>query len=137
MTVLMGFMALATDSGILFRTRRDLQIAADAAAVAGALDYLYNANSTSTIAAGRAAASANGITHGTGGAVVSISVPPADGPNTENAAYVEAMVTKPHSTVFMGMFGFRSVTVGPRAVAGTPTTGNACIWLMATSGMAL
>ena len=41
MTALMGFMALATDVGILFRARRNRQIAADAAAVAGALDYLY------------------------------------------------------------------------------------------------
>jgi hypothetical protein len=137
MTVLMGFMALATDLGILFRARRDLQIAADAAAVAGALDYLYNGSSNSATAAGRAASSANGVTNATGGAVVTISVPPAGGPNAGNNSYVEATVTKPHRTVFMGMFGFSSVTVGARAVAGTPTTGQACIWLMANSGMAL
>ena len=46
MTALMGFMALATDVGMLFWNRRNMQIAADAAAIAGALDYLYNGSTT-------------------------------------------------------------------------------------------
>ena len=40
--LLMAFLALAIDVGVLFRARRNMQIAADAAAVAGALDYKYN-----------------------------------------------------------------------------------------------
>jgi hypothetical protein len=137
MTALMGFMALATDVGILFRAKRNLQIAADAAAVAGALDYLYNGTSSSATAAGKAASSANGVIDGTGGAVVTISVPPADGPNSGRASFVEATVMKSKQTFFMGMFGIKSVNVGARAVAGTPTIGQACIWLTANSGMAL
>ena len=42
MTVLVGFLALAIDVGMLFRAKRNMQIAADAAAIAGALDYKYN-----------------------------------------------------------------------------------------------
>jgi hypothetical protein len=137
MTALMGFIALATDVGVLFRSRRNVQIAADAAAVAGALDYLYLGTSSAATSAGKAAASANGVSDGTNGATVAISVPPADGPNAGNAAYVEAVVSKSKATIFMGMFGFHSVTVGARAVAGTPTIGQACIWLMANSGTAL
>jgi hypothetical protein len=137
MTALMGFVALASDVGVLFEARRNMQTAADAAAVAGALDYLYHGTSSAATSAGKAAASSNGVTDGTGGAVVTISVPPADGPNTGNAAYVEAVVKKPNRTFFMGMFGVKSLTVGARAVAGTPTTGQACIWLMANSGTAL
>ena len=38
MTVLLGFLALAIDVGLLFRAKRNLQVAADAAAVAGAMD---------------------------------------------------------------------------------------------------
>jgi hypothetical protein len=37
----------------------------------------------------------------------------------------------------MAMFGFKSMTVQARAVAGDPTTGQACIWLMANTGMGL
>ncbi len=46
MTAFLGFMALAIDAGLLFRAKRNLQIAADAAATAGALDWKYNANGT-------------------------------------------------------------------------------------------
>ena len=42
MAVLLGFMSLAIDVGLLFRAKRNVQIAADAAAIAGALDYKYN-----------------------------------------------------------------------------------------------
>ena len=39
---MLGVVALATDVGLMFHARRNMQIAADSAAVAGALDYLYN-----------------------------------------------------------------------------------------------
>lgn len=136
MTALMGFMALATDVGILFRARRNRQIAADAAAVAGALDYLYTGSVSSATTSAKAAAAANGVVDGSAGTVVTINIPPSRGPNSGNGSYVEATVQKLRSTVFMGIFGFNSVNVGARAVAGTPTTGQACIWLMANSGTA-
>src|SRR5215475_2110057 len=41
MTLLMGFLALAIDVGILFRAKRNVQIAADAGAIAGALHQQY------------------------------------------------------------------------------------------------
>src|ERR1035441_7238132 len=62
MTVLLGFMALAIDVGFLFRARRNMQIAADAAAIAAALDYKYNNSKTSAQNAGVSAAAANGVT---------------------------------------------------------------------------
>lgn len=40
-TVLLGFMAFATDVGLLLRERRMLQTAADSAAIAGAAEALY------------------------------------------------------------------------------------------------
>src|SRR5580704_7250978 len=45
--------------------------------------------------------------------------------------------TIPMNTVFLGVFGFYTVPVTARAVAGTPTYGTACIWLMASSGTGL
>ncbi len=137
MTALLGFTALATDVGVLYRTRRNVQIAADAAAIAGSVDYLYNGSTSSAKTAAKAASAANGITDGSGSAVVTVNIPPANGPNAGNAAFVEAIVSKPKSTIFMGIFGYRSMTLNARAVAGTPTYGKACIWLMANSGTAL
>src|ERR1700722_19670100 len=80
MAALIGFLALAVDVGGLFRDKRNLQIAADGAAMAAALDYLYYGSTTSAQAAGQAAATANGVTNGTGGAVVTVNGPPLNGP---------------------------------------------------------
>ena len=137
MTGLMGFLALATDAGVLFRSRRNVQIAADAAAIAGAVNYLHHGSSSNAIAAAKAASSSNGATDGSGGATVTVNIPPTGGPNAGNPAFVEAIVSKQKSTIFMGIFGFKTMNVNARAVAGTPTYGQACIWLMANSGTAL
>jgi len=130
---LLAFMALATDVGLLFRARRNAQIAADAAAIAGALDYKYNGSVSSAQAAGQTAATANGITNGTGGAVVTINVPPKSGPN-QTSGFVEAVVAQPNSTSFMSAFGFSSMTVVARAVAGAGTT-DGCVWALGKSGV--
>src|SRR5258708_17015297 len=61
MSVMLGFMALALDVGVLFHARRSLQTAADAAALAGAADYLYNQSASSARTAGCAAAAQNGF----------------------------------------------------------------------------
>jgi len=74
--VLLGIVGFATDLGIMFRAKRNLQTVADAAATAGALDYLYNGSSASAGTAGQAAATQNGVTNGTGGAVVTVNSPP-------------------------------------------------------------
>jgi len=137
MTILLGFTGLAADVGMLFHTRRNLQIAADAAASAGAVDYLYNGSITSAQTAGKAAASLNGITDGSGGAIVTVNVPASNGPNSGSTGFVEAIVSTPNPTFFMKLFNQGSVTVSARAVAGAPTAGGPCIWLMAKSGTGL
>ncbi len=137
MTILLGFAGLAADVGMLFHTKRNMQIAADAAASAGAVDYLYNGSTTSAQTAGQAAASLNGVTDGSGGAIVTVNVPPSNGPNAGSTGFVEAIVTTPNPTYFMKLFNLSSVNVSARAVAGAPTSGGPCIWLMDTSGTGL
>lgn len=131
--LLLAFVALATDVGLLFRAKRNAQIAADAAAVAGALDWKYNGAVASAQAAGIAAATSNGITNGTDGAVVTISAPPVDGPNAGSLGFVEAVVTQPNPTVLLRLFGHSSVDVAARAVAGAGTT-KGCIWALGKTG---
>jgi hypothetical protein len=134
MGVFLGFTALATDVGLLFRAKRNMQIAADAAAVAAALDYVYNSSLTSAQGAGTTAANNNGVVAVTGGASVAVNCPPTTGPNATGGSscngYFEAIVSNPNPTIFMRAFHINSISVGARAVAGTPAAGNFCIWVM-------
>jgi Flp pilus assembly protein TadG len=128
MAVLMGFMALAIDVGLLFRARRNMQIAADAAATAAALNYLYYGSVSTAKTAGINAAAANGVTI----TASNINTPPSSGPNsgTTAGAYFEVIPRQPTGTTFMGVISHTSsVTVGARAVAGTPAASKACIWI--------
>jgi len=136
MTVLMGFLGLAIDVGVLYRTKQNAQIAADAAAVAGAQNLMYGGTSTTAQTAGKNASAANGYTDGSSGVTVVVNTPPATGPNAK-AGFVEAIVAKSKGMSFAAVLGRKSTTVAARAVAGTPVYGNACIWLMAPSGMGL
>lgn len=134
MAILLGFMALAIDVGWTFRTRRNAQIAADAAAIAAALDYKYNGSITSAQTAGQAAATANGVQNGTGGASVAINIPPQNGPFTAQSGFIEARVIDPSPTVFMGVITHKGfLNVGARAVAGSGSNVG-CVWTLATSG---
>lgn len=121
--------AFAVDMGLIFQVKRKVQIAADAAAMAAAQDYLYNQSQSSAITAGKTASSNNGYTDG-GNATVTINEPPVDGYNIGNTGMVEATVSTSMSTIFAKLVGYKSMTVEGRAVAGMPTAGDACIWLM-------
>jgi hypothetical protein len=134
-------MALGVDVGLVFRAHRNLQIAADAAATAAALDYFYNRNGTSPIAAaktvGTTAANNNGVSTANG-ATITMN----DGfdgtittPWHNSDGYFEAILTEPTPTVFMGYFGFTSMTVKARAVAGAPNgITESCIYVLAPTG---
>jgi Flp pilus assembly protein TadG len=132
-TVLAGCLGLAIDTGLFFVAKRNTQIAADAAAVAGALDYKYNATVSTAKSTGQTAATANGVTNGTNGAVVTINVPPLNGPYASTTGFVEAIVSRPASTFFFGMLNLGSVTVSARAVAGSGNVAG-CLWALAKSG---
>jgi Putative Flp pilus-assembly TadE/G-like len=132
-TCLFGFVALATDVGIMMRAKRQAQTAADAAAIAGALEYNFLGSSATTAikAAGQAASAQNGFTNGSNGVTVTINPPPLYGPHAGVNGYVEAIVSVQQPTLFMGMFGIASLTPTARAVA---TNGggaaNGCVYIL-------
>ena len=134
MAMLLGFMALALDVGLLFRAKRKAQIAADAAATAGALDYFYTASETKAKAMAQTAAQANHIGNDPDYSVA-VNCAPQHGPRTAASCngYFEAFVRSSNQTIFMGMFGRGIVDVVARAVAG-PVTNMPCIFLMNDSG---
>src|ERR1700758_5007427 len=126
LTCILGFVVLATDVGVLLHAKRNLQIAADAAALAGA-NYI-NIDSTKIVSAGKAASAQNGITDGSNGATVTVTNGPLYGPNKGKAGYIEAIVTQPQPTFFMRLFSFTSMPVTARAVAfNGANNGSGCL----------
>ena len=132
MTILIGCMAVALDVSLLFRAKRKVQIAADAAAIAAGLTYYYGGNNSQITTAANNAATANGITNVN---QVTVNLPPLNGSHT-GTSYVEVIVKQPNATLFMGAFGsmfgnnsLNPVNVGGRAVSGI-TPGQVCVYAL-------
>jgi hypothetical protein len=131
---LMGFMALAIDAGVLFRAQRKVQTAADAAAIAGTLEYYYHGSSNAATVA-RTAATNNGITNTN---QVTVNMPPTHGWHT-GPEYVEVIIQQPNPTIFMGVFAglfpggatsnYNPMTVAARAVAGIVPSAS-CVYIL-------
>jgi hypothetical protein len=124
MAALLAVAAVTLDGGILQAERRRAQRAADAAAMAAAIDLFTNYNSTSgqdpdgTAAAnGRAVAAANGYTNDGTESVVTINIPPSSGPYAGVPGYAEAIVEWRQVRFFGALWGSGRLPVQARAVA--------------------
>lgn len=135
LSTLLAFMGFAVDVGLLFHARRQVQTAADAAASAAALDYQYNASTSTANSAGLAAASANGLTDTSLGGTATVRITPSVGlygaPTT--TIFLQAVVSEPNPTYFMKLLSFGTITVAARAVAAIAVT-KGCVWTLGTSG---
>lgn len=133
MSAMLGFLALALDIGILFRARRNMQIAADAAATAGAMNYYFYKDADKAIAAAKGSAKLNHFEDGVDSNSVVVNVPPLAGPN-QSKGFVEVVVSKPIPVIFMGVFSRSSMAVAARAVAGAPGWSENCVFVMNPHG---
>jgi hypothetical protein len=124
LVVLLGFLGLATDVGYLRFMKQESQKAADAAAMAGAMEIVNGGDPTT---AAQYDAALNGFTHGTDGVSIAVNNPPLSGPNTGESAYVEVIVQDNVPTLFMKVLGRNSGGVAARAVAAL-TSGPNCIY---------
>ncbi len=137
MTVLLGFAGLATDVGVMLHEKRQVQAAADSAAL-GAAAALLAGNSSTTdgqdaaVTAGQNDAANYGFT----ASEVTINVPPADDVNSafNKTGYVEAIVTHKTNTFLMNLFGQSSETIKARAVATDQITGGGCFTALNPAG---
>src|SRR5258708_5563078 len=130
MTALLGFMALALDVGVLFRARRNMQIAADAAAMAGTTELFYNGTANVQQKA-YAAAKANGVDQAVSGNTVTVTLPPVSVGGRSCATCVEVQLATPNPTVFMGIITHsNSLNVAAMAVAGSPSVSQTCVYVM-------
>ncbi len=137
--VIIAMAALAVDIGSLYATRRNMQTAADAAAIAGsnAVEQACGTTSGCSCSSVSACTSAaadvatlNGYTNGgANGMTVTVGAP-ATPPNPSNGIYVQVSVAEAVPTYFMRVLGFSTVNVGATAVAGYAPTPN-CVTILA------
>jgi hypothetical protein len=118
MVVLIGSVALAVDVGYLRYMKRNMQKAADAAAIAGAAERIYNVGNIGNAA--RTDASKNGFTDGTDGVSVTVNRPPnrepyQSRPDPDN--YVEVIIDQEQPTFFAKVFNIASSPMEASAVA--------------------
>jgi hypothetical protein len=126
--VMFGFAALALDVGVLFRSERMAQAAADAAAVAAAEEIVANDPSNEQEAA-NAMAKLNGLdtTLATNPAVVTL---------TAGTGTITAVASQPIPTVFLGAFrsGMGTMTVSASASASANQASPSCVCLTGQTG---
>jgi Flp pilus assembly protein TadG len=134
---LIGIAGLAVDIGYFYTARRQMQTAADAAAIAGINAELGSQNSDYQQAA-LDVATINGFTNGANGVTVTVE-PPANPPNPSTNTYVEVDIARATATDFLAVLGYKTINVKVSAIAGT-TNGPACLYVLDPSvsgGMSL
>lgn len=139
MVMLCGFLGLAIDVGQLRATEMKLQSAADATAIAGALeisDCGGASNCQEMQAAAQSALGENGLSGSTlttqcasssASLVLAVNNGPcalgSKDPNKGDANYVETVVTYKQPTIFARIFGIQSVTLSARSEAALNNSG--------------
>jgi hypothetical protein len=114
--VLLGTLGLTIDTGLMMVVYRQTQNAAEAGALAAAVD-LKNGVATGT-------AKTTGATYiqtynNMANATVTINIPPASGPHSGSSSYAEAIVSSPYKASFIPVLGLsQNESVTARAVAG-------------------
>ena len=132
---LCALVGLAADTGYFFDCKRQMQTAADAAALAGA-EQLRRAGNGQIVSAADAAAASNGFTNNVSGTSIAVHIPPSSGYYTSDGSYVEAIISQTRPTLFMGILGLPSAKVSARAVAGVQDSPN-CIYALSQTGTGL
>ncbi|MGH7985655.1 MAG: pilus assembly protein TadG-related protein, partial [Candidatus Binataceae bacterium] len=116
MVVIVGFVALAVDVGLLLTIKRRMQTAADAGAIAAATALRTGGDLGQITQAADGVASLNGFSAEN----VNVYSPPRHGDPAfvGNPGYVEVDVAKAEPTYFLRALGYESVDVSARAVSG-------------------
>jgi Flp pilus assembly protein TadG len=128
--VLVGAVAVGVETGQFYRTKRQMQGAADAAALAGSVDRLAGKNTETITATAQYEAQRNGLQNGVNGVVVTVNAPPTSGSNTATTGAVEVIITKSQSfslgAVLSNWLGVssNSFTMRARTVAAQGTSPN-------------
>ena len=122
LAVLLGMAALTIDVGLAYVARRDMQNAADAAAMAGADALLEGQSSVLATNAARDLALQNGYDNAAADVTVTIYLPPISGPHSGDSDFIEVIIAHPIDTLLAPAVGVTSFDISARAVAGIDRT---------------
>ncbi|HYC63660.1 MAG TPA: pilus assembly protein TadG-related protein, partial [Reyranellaceae bacterium] len=143
--VLAGTLAIGLETGQLYRVKRGMQNAADAAALAGAIDRIAGKTNDVITTTANFEAQRNGFTNGAAGVVVTVNAPPTSGAHVATTGAVEVIITKQMSFSFgavihnwMGQtasgFNMRVRSVAAQSTSSTSTTSNeGCLVALTTN----
>ncbi|MCK6449492.1 MAG: pilus assembly protein TadG-related protein [Alphaproteobacteria bacterium] len=133
---LVGF---GLEAGLLYRIKRAEQTAADAAALAGAIERGRGETGAVVTTAARNAATANGFSDGTS-TTVTVNSPPMSGLYAGNNAAVEVIITTTQPKIIplslTGGTGDGATTITSSSVAMAEMTGDACVLALDASASA-
>jgi hypothetical protein len=124
---LLGICGIVVDIGVLYSTRRQMQTATDAAAIAGA-NALQSSNGANYQLAATDVAGLDGFTSGQNGVTVTVA-PPATDPGPSGLSYVQVNITQSVPTYFLRVLGYTNLNVSTQAIAGT-VNGPDCIYTL-------
>jgi hypothetical protein len=113
--VIIGFVSLGAEVGYLLLKHREMQSAADAAALAGATAMATGYPSDLAVEA-RAVAAAAGFVTGADGVIVSVNHPPQSGSYSGQTNAIEVIVSQPQTLRLAGLFYTSLFDVSARAV---------------------
>ncbi|HEX6576238.1 MAG TPA: pilus assembly protein TadG-related protein, partial [Gemmatimonadaceae bacterium] len=137
LVILLGFLAVTLDAGQGNRQRRLAQTAADAGALAGAVELWrlegVAGRHDSAVAAATREVLRNGFLAED---IVSPCPcnPPVSGPHAGDVNYIEVPLTKSMSTVFGSVLGVNSFTYGARGVGGAVPFAQDCLVALDPNG---
>jgi Flp pilus assembly protein TadG len=138
--IMLGFAGLGTEVGYWYFAHRDLQNAADSAAmsavaalenIAGTPDTLHQTQAT---AEAQAAAASYGFVNQQNGVSVTVNIPPSSGGYKSTANAVEVIISEPQQRFLSAALSLdgnamlaNNPTQSVRAVATPATNGNGCV----------
>ncbi|MFL5329754.1 MAG: pilus assembly protein TadG-related protein [Gemmataceae bacterium] len=124
MIPILGFAAIAIDGGLQLDHKRRTQAAADAAALAAAVDLFRNYDTRhgldptgAAATSAKTTAAADGYTHNGTTTTVTVSIPPISGPFTGKSDYAEVTILYKLSRGFSSIWGTDTLPIYSRAVA--------------------
>ncbi len=131
--LMLGFIGLGVETALWYKSRRDLQSAADAAAIAAT----YEVKSASDASARRAASLREAERHvfdeSSSSDSFDINMPPTTGSYQDDDNAVEIKLTKTVALMFSNWFLDDDVSLDTRAVATVTSSSEACVLALDTS----
>jgi Flp pilus assembly protein TadG len=136
LTALVGGAGIATEAGLWYATDRQMQGAADSAAVSAAVAYGSGDTATSDYTAqAQAVAASDGFTNGAGGVTVTVNRPPTSGNYTTTQKAIQVVIAQPQTRLFSQLFLAKNPTISVAAVAIAGASGNGCVLALDTGNV--